>query len=627
MFKPQPTPFPSFYPAYLSLPVEENGVRNDLEDLEDLKGLDRNFQVTGYCNDYHQQVPYAPLSGPLAPQARPGDPGGDCRGGHDIGTALAHGGAATGIGPSAPPSVPVSRVFPFHSSTSTSNIALFDNCNQQLQQQQHSPQPPTLLPQQQKFAPIRGSVSNIINRMEQSQSLQDELAAQEAAARTWQPELEGPRVGDKTPIAAITEEYAKGDPIYVAKTLALPETYSHYRPVKGDGNCGWRAIGFCYFELLIQQGSQEFVDGERLRLTQLNDYLVNEGGHDPLLFEDFLDETFELMKEISANIHDPDAAAAVLTTKFNDDASMGILYHLRLLASAWLKGHSDQYGAWCGNDPDQYCQAVIEPPEHEIDELGISLLVEVLLKPAGFILEIAYLDRSAGSKANVHRFPDEGPSNSPVMHLLYRPGHYDILYKTPSRLPPTEIQVNRMAYEPTNFTNVTQFQNPFDMNPLTMLPGFGTVGPVSPMGQLGGSSLDYSPSPQSPWFPSPYADSSPTPPLQGPPPQQTALPTQSLPGPSAPASTTHDFRFSRYQYEETIDASVWPEQPLQTNTFKNSHFNTAHFNNPNFQPEEYRPGVDDPAERCERPGRKRSHGKAGHHSSDDNVEHTDTKER
>lgn len=78
---------------------------------------------------------------------------------------------------------------------------------------------------------------------------------------------QGPRVGDKTPIAAITEEYAKGDPIYVAKTLvsfsshlpfallplgnpidesvlmvvqALPETYSHYRPVKGDGNCGWR---------------------------------------------------------------------------------------------------------------------------------------------------------------------------------------------------------------------------------------------------------------------------------------------------------------------------------------------------------------------------------------------------
>ena len=387
------------------------------------------------------------------------------------------------------------------------------------------------------------------------------------------------------------------------------------------------AIGFCYFELLVEQGSREFVDGELLRLTQLNDFLVNEGGHDPVLFEDFLDETFELLKGISASMHDPDTALAILSTKFNDDASMGILYHLRLLASAWLKGHSDQYGAWCGNDTEQYCQTVIEPPEHEIDELGISLLVEVLLKPIGFVLEIAYLDRSAGTKANVHRFPDQALGNSPVMHLLYRPGHYDILYKTPPQPPPTEIQVNRMAYEPTEFPSVPQFQDPFDVNPLTMLPGYGTVGAVSPMGQLRGSSLDYSPSPQSPWFPSPYADSSPTPSSQGPPLQRTPIPTQTLPGPPVPTPATHDFRFSRYQYEETVDANVWPEQPLQTNTFKNSHFNTAHFNNPNFQPEEYRPGLDELVEKCEKPGRKRSHGKAGHHSSDDFTEHTETKEK
>ncbi|KAK7743911.1 hypothetical protein SLS53_003933 [Cytospora paraplurivora] len=374
--------------------------------------------------------------------------------------------------------------------------------------------------------------------MEQSQGLEDELAAQEAAARTWQPELEGPRLGDKTPIGAIMEEYAKADPIYVAKTSALSETYSHYRPVKGDGNCGWRAIGFCYFELLIQQGNQEFVDGEILRLRQLNDYLVNEGGHDPSLVEDFLEETFELLKELSTSIHDPDTSLAVLTTKFNDDASMGILYHLRLLASAWLKGHSDQYGAWCGNDPEHYSQTVIEPPEHEIDELGISLLVEILLKPAGVILEIVYLDRSAGTKANVHRFPDDDSGNNLTMHLLYRPGHYDILYKAPPRPPHREIQVNRMAYEPTNFPSVPQFQDPFGVNPLAMLPGFGS-----------------------------------------------------------------------------------------TNTFKNSHFNPAHFNNPNFQPEEYRPGVDDPVERCDRSARKRSHAKVGHHSSDDNADSMESREK
>lgn len=30
---------------------------------------------------------------------------------------------------------------------------------------------------------------------------------------------QGPRVGDKTPIDAITAEYAKADPVYVAKTM------------------------------------------------------------------------------------------------------------------------------------------------------------------------------------------------------------------------------------------------------------------------------------------------------------------------------------------------------------------------------------------------------------------------
>jgi hypothetical protein len=85
-----------------------------------------------------------------------------------------------------------------------------------------------------------------------------DLEAQEALARNFQPALEGPLVGEKKSSHAITEEYAKADPIYVAKTAvsasadlhctstnclvckALPQKYSHYRPILGDGNCGWR---------------------------------------------------------------------------------------------------------------------------------------------------------------------------------------------------------------------------------------------------------------------------------------------------------------------------------------------------------------------------------------------------
>jgi Peptidase C65 Otubain len=67
---------------------------------------------------------------------------------------------------------------------------------------------------------------------------------------------QGPLVGEKKSSRAITEEYAKADPVYVAKTAvsssahvnyapadylqALPQKFSHYRQILGDGNCGWR---------------------------------------------------------------------------------------------------------------------------------------------------------------------------------------------------------------------------------------------------------------------------------------------------------------------------------------------------------------------------------------------------
>lgn len=72
---------------------------------------------------------------------------------------------------------------------------------------------------------------------------------------------QGPLVGEKRSSHAITEEYAKADPVYVAKTAvgisasltgliltvckALPRKFSHYRSVLGDGNCGWRGKSNC----------------------------------------------------------------------------------------------------------------------------------------------------------------------------------------------------------------------------------------------------------------------------------------------------------------------------------------------------------------------------------------------
>lgn len=58
----------------------------------------------------------------------------------------------------------------------------------------------------------------------------------------------------------------------------------------------------------------------------------------------------------------------------------------------------------------------------EADHLHISALTSAL----GICVRVIYMDRGEGGEVNAHEFPEGG---TPQIQLLYRPGHYDILYK------------------------------------------------------------------------------------------------------------------------------------------------------------------------------------------------------
>ncbi|TDZ74957.1 Ubiquitin thioesterase OTUB1 [Colletotrichum trifolii] len=478
-----------------------------------------------------------------------------------------------------------------------------------------------------------------------------DLAAQEAAARDYQPQLEGPLVGNKITSDAITDEYAKADDIYVAKTIvsilviACAHTYSHYRPIQGDGNCGWRAIGFSYFEHLVNNGDQSQIHGEIARITSLNQYLLTVGGYDQMLFEDMVEETITLLKDLAQRIANPQLAMHHLVSQFNDqDISNAIIYHLRLLASSWLKGNAELYAPFIPAETGipGYC-AEIERPNREIENLGIVLLVQILLKPINFVLEIAYLDRSPGSQVNIYRFPDEAngqdPSNlGPIIYLLYRPDHYDILYKSPPTPAPLNLQVNRATsfshrQEITSVTPSLHSFSSIDYSPLAMLPGFGgpSSGLSSALSSLGSPSSAspmadaYDPSPHSPWLATPYSDH-----LQQqqqqqpqqqpasvsrPQPQPTPQPQQSTPAPAKSSQPVdYQLRFSHQCWHLSNTSSAQPsllgsqsnfqEPSFTTAMFKNSHFNKAHYQNPHFHPEEWTP--DDEGHERAAPTKKKS---------------------
>ncbi|KAI8632731.1 peptidase C65 Otubain-domain-containing protein [Xylariaceae sp. FL1651] len=437
------------------------------------------------------------------------------------------------------------------------------------------------------------------HEMDQQQPLdQSEIARQEAAARDYKPQLEGPLVGEKLSSQAIAEEYAGADPIYVAKTMALTQTYSHYRPILGDGNCGWRAIAFAYFETLVRCSDINLVQHELKRMTELNDYIEKVGGQDPSMFELMVSDTFDLFNDIILAMSEGNDPMPSLMAKFNEVyISSCLVYHLRLLACSQLKGNAAHYEPYLAGNLQDYIDATVMPANREIDHICLVLLHAILLKPVNMVLEIAYLDRSEGTQVTVHRFSNEATEQDsstlgPIIYLLYRPGHYDILYRDsqihipsiPSGPTPVDLQVHRVAYNDQDFqTQEPALQTAYDMDMsglAVLIPGFpsGLSPPLGVPSTTPSPMTDpYAPSPSSSWVPQHYSPES----ISAPPPLQ----------PSPP------LRFSKYNFpnlpEMAAENNNNYEPTPMTNTFKNSHYNVAHYNNLHFQPEMYKPDAEE----------------------------------
>ena len=380
------------------------------------------------------------------------------------------------------------------------------------------------------------------------------------------------------------------------------------------------AIAFGYFETLIQNNNLAKVQTEHQRLVGLNDYIKNVGGIDPFIFEDMADETFTLLDRIAAVLPRHDDAMSILEETFNTpDISAAILYHFRLLASSHFKGNVASYEPFLTDDtPAKYSGTTLECPGVEIDNLGLVLLTNILLKPAGIMLEVAILDRSGSSHVNTYRLPEEAvgcdTTALSVIYTLFRPTHYDLLYVRPA-----DIQVNHAAQFSQNHNIIAnpgmETYSPMNMTGLSVLPTFGGgAGGNLFMVPDGASPLGvFAPSPQSTWMPSPYAEELPAPPTQVPVQHSQPSTPQSVgprglrvsPHAEAPVDS-HPLRMTKYcQMPEFVENDTWRgTDTLTTPTFKNSHFNKAHYNNPDFQPEVYNPEADD-SERVDLPSRRK----------------------
>ncbi|KAK7607439.1 peptidase C65 Otubain-domain-containing protein [Phyllosticta paracitricarpa] len=437
----------------------------------------------------------------------------------------------------------------------------------------------------------------------------DDFAQLQKLSDEYQPELSGPLVGPRQSTSAIAQEYANSDPIYRAKTQNLPFKYTQYRTCRGDGHCGWRAIAFGYFEVLQRLGDRTKFLEEQSRLRSLAN-LLNQVGFQADMYEDFAEETFALLRKLSSNAHATDDS--VLLDAFNDEiVSQSIITHLKLLTSAWIRTHAADFEPYLlGQDIRQYCSSSVEAAVCEIEHVSLTALFQVLLRPASIALEALYLDRSSGDEVSTYEFDVSGPDDLPVLNpptirLLYRPGHYDILYK-PEDLPQPVVASpmgNQVAVNlAPHLSEDSVYINRGFSDVLAYIPGMGPTTLAPPLEQPSYLSDPYGfpqsapppvqPQPQPMYAPLPVTHANhdyvaPSLPMDN----RVGLPVNT-PGPMA---RDEPFRLRPSVYELAQDFAPAPSHAatLQTPIFKNSCYNTAHFLNPDFQPEEWTPDAAD----------------------------------
>lgn len=232
-----------------------------------------------------------------------------------------------------------------------------------------------------------------------------------------------PFVSSKIPTQELKGDYQADDSIYQNKIELLENNYAFLRRTRPDGNCFFRAFGYAYFESLLNDQDQEELD-KFIKLTKLSKEELINLGLPSVTIEDFYDVFLEMLHNIKQKeIQTPQQ----LLERFCEQTiSDYIVVYFRLITSGYLQRNADKFSNFLVGTSNivDFCKTEVEPMYRESDHIHVVAITSALEVK----IRIIYMDRADGS-LNAHDFPEhqDHPTESRI-HLLYRPGHYDVLY-------------------------------------------------------------------------------------------------------------------------------------------------------------------------------------------------------
>jgi ubiquitin thioesterase protein OTUB1 len=228
---------------------------------------------------------------------------------------------------------------------------------------------------------------------------------------------------------ALIDQYQDNES-FLRQVDYLEHHFIGWRSCLGDGNCFFRAFLCQYLDQLGQaflnnrelfQEHQEIHDSVRAWFTM--------AGFDNLVLEDFIQAYDDLIKILmNNNLSREKQHETILKHLNHTEISNSMVVYLRMIASAYLRLNTDQYEPFLagGDNMISYCSNQVEAFGKESDDLCIIALANALRVQVNVVaIDASHQD------PQTYSFGVEQASKSKLdiqIDLLYRPGHYDLLY-------------------------------------------------------------------------------------------------------------------------------------------------------------------------------------------------------
>jgi ubiquitin thioesterase protein OTUB1 len=294
---------------------------------------------------------------------------------------------------------------------------------------------------------------------------------------------EQPLVGFLEPVALLREEYSHDPGSLISANLGCLPNGATMRRVRGDGNCLFRAVAFEFCVQLASNtggcddgddnaGDDQHGDG-KLKAFLMQAYGL--AGFDCMATEDFVDDLLSSLRDCFPSRGSVDGGGRERLAELwraDESRSHAVVVVLRLLASAYLRTHAAHYvpfldtstinlqihpqtdlpkhpqtdlpkhqdakeddDAMIGTVMARFCQQCVECMGVESDNVHIEAVVQALrarvqlwcldgapepvpFEPTAFQIDDPFF---AHFPSILQRMPLQ-------VNMLYRPGHYDLLY-------------------------------------------------------------------------------------------------------------------------------------------------------------------------------------------------------